>query len=111
MLPDSWSMPRSLIVLVHVRLIAINTMALAIITSSHLTRIGLHGSIVMWGTLIMECYKAIIGRVSRLLIPVPIGLIVMSMLRSIRLSMRSSIRCPMGCPMRSSLVRDMGKSL
>ena len=104
-------MPRSLIVLVHIRLISINTMALAIISSSHLTRIGLHGSIVMWVTFIMQCYEAIIGRVSRLLIPVPIGLIVMSILRSIRLSMRSSIRCPMGCPMRMFIVRDMGNSL
>ena len=104
-------MPCSLIVLVHVRLIAINTMALAIIKSSHLTRIGLHGSIVIWGTLIMQCYKAIIGRVSRLLIPIPIGLIVLSILQSIRLSMRRSIRCPMGCRMRSSMVRDMGNSL
>ena len=107
----SRSMPHSLIVLVHVRLIAINTMALAIITSSHLTHIGLHGSIVMWGTLIMRCYKAIIGRVRRLLIPVPIGLIFLSILQSIRLSMRSSIRCLMGCPMRMSTVRDMGNSL
>ena len=104
-------MTRSLIVLVHVRLISINTMALAIINSSHLTHIGLHGSIVMWCTLIMQCYKAIIGKASRLLIPVPIGLIVLSILRSIRLSMRSSIRCPIGCPMRMSIVRDMGKSL
>ena len=104
-------MPCSLIVLVHLRLIAINTMALAIINSSYLTCIGLHGSIVMWVTLIMQCYKDIIGRVSRLLIPVPIGLIVISMLWSIILSMRSSIRCPMGCPMRMPIVRDMGKSL
>ena len=107
----SRSMPRSLIILVHIRMITVNTMALAIITSSHLNRIGLHGSIVMRGTLIMRCYKAIIGRVSRLLIPVPIGLIVLSILQSIRLSMRSSIRCPMGCPMRMSIARDMGNSL
>ena len=40
-----------------------------------------------------------------------IGLIVLSILRSIRLSMKSSIRCPMGCPMRISIVRDMGNSL
>ena len=92
-------MPCSLIFLVHIMLTTINTMALAIINSSHLTRIGLHGSIVMWGTLIMRCYKSMIGRVSRLLIPVPIGLIVLSILRSIRLSMRMSI------------VRDMGNSL
>ena len=59
----------------------------------------------------MWCYKAIIGRVSRLLIHVPIGLIVMSILLSITLSMRSSIWCPMRCPMRMSIVRDMRKSL
>ena len=106
----SWSMPHSLIVLVHIRMIAINTMALAII-SSHLTRVGLHGSIMMWCALTMRCYKSIIGRVSRLLIPIPIGLIVLSILWSIRLSMRSSIRCPMGCPMRISIVRYMGNSL
>ena len=104
-------MPCSLVILVHVSLIAVNTMAMAIITSSHLTRIGLHGSIVMWGTLIMRCYKAIIGRASRLLIPIPIGLIVLSILRSIRQSMRISIRCPMGCPMRMSIVMDKENSL
>ena len=104
-------MPCSLIVLVHLRLIAINTMALAIITSSHFTRIGLHGSIVMQGTLIMQCYKAIIGILNRLLIPVPIELIGLFILWSIILSMRSSIRCPMGCPMRISIVRDMGNFL
>ena len=84
-----------------------NTMALAIITSSHLTRIGLHGSIVMWCTLIMRCHKAIIGRVIKLLTPVAIRLIVLSILQSIRMSMRSSIRCPM----RSCIIRDMGNSL
>ena len=86
-------------------------MSLAIITSSHLTHVGLHGSIVMWGILIMRCYKAIIRRVSRLFIPVPVGLVFLSILRSIRLSTRSSIRCPMGCPMRSSIIRDLGNSL
>ena len=59
----------------------------------------------------MQCYKAIIRGVSGLLIPVPIRLIDLSILWSIRLSMRSSIRCPMGCPMRSSIIRDMGNSL
>ena len=55
----------------------------------------------------MTCYKAIIKGVSGLLIPVPIGLIVLSILWSIILSMRSS----MGCPLRISIVRDMGNSL
>ena len=100
-------MPRSLIILVHIRLITVNTMALAIISSSCLTRVALHGSIMMCYTLTRRCYKAIIRIVSGLLIPVPIGLIVLSILRSIRLSMRSSIRCPM----RISIVRDMGNSL
>ena len=104
-------MPRSLKILVHIRLITINSMAMAIISSSHLTHVGLHGSIMMWCTLIMRCYKAIIRGESGFFIPVPIGLIVLSILWSIRLSMRSSIRCPMGCPMRSSIVRDMGNSL
>ena len=68
------SMPRSLVGLIHIRLIAIQTMALAsvIITSSHMTHEGMHGSIVMQSTLIMRCYKAIVRRVSGLLIPVPI---------------------------------------
>ena len=100
-------MPRYLIVLVHIRMITINTMALAIICSSHLTRVGIHRIIMMWCTLTMRCYKAIIRRVSRLLIPVPRGLIVLSILQSIRMSMRSSIRCPM----RISIARDMGNSL
>ena len=107
----SQSIPCSLIVLIHVSLIVVNTMALAIISSSHLTRVGLHGSIMMWCSLTMRCYKSIIRRVSRLLILISIGLIVLSILWSIRLSMRSSIRCPMGCPMRISIVRYMGNSL
>ena len=104
-------MPRSLIVFVHIRMTTVNTMALAIISSSRLTRVGLHGSIMMWCTLTMQCYKDIIRGVSGLLIPIPIQLIALSILWSIRLSMRSSIRCPMGYTMRSSIRRDMGNSL
>ena len=88
-----WTMPHSLIGLDRIRLISIHTMALAsgIINSSHLTNEGLHGSILMWSTLSMRCYKAIVRRVSRLLIPVPIQLIVLSIIQSIRRSMGSSI--------------------
>ena len=104
-------MPCSLVVLIHVRLITINTMDLDIITSSHLTHVGLHGSIVMWVTFILRCYKAIIRRVSGLLIPIPIGLIFFSILWSIRMSMRSYIRCSRGCTMRWYIVRYMGSSM
>ena len=101
----------SLIILVHIRLIIVTTMAMAIASSSRLTHVGPHGSIVMQGALIMRCYKAIIGRVSKLLIPVPIWWIILSIVWSIQMSMRSSIRCSMGCPMRRSIVRDMGSSM
>ena len=86
-------MPFSLVVLIHIILIVIHTMALAsgIITSSHMTHEGLHGSIVMQSTLIIRCYKAIFRRVSGLLIPVPMRLIVLSVIRSIRRSMGCSI--------------------
>ena len=104
-------MPHSLIVLVHIILKTVTTMAMAIVSSSRLTHVGWHGSTIMWCTLTIWSYKAIIQGVSGLLIPVPIRLIALSILRSIRLSMRSSIRCPMGCPMRSSISRDMGNSL
>ena len=63
------SMDRSLIVLIHIGLTT--TMALAIVTSSRLTRIGWHGSTIVWWTLIRS-YKAVIWRVSGLLIPTPI---------------------------------------
>ena len=59
----------------------------------------------------MWCYKTIIRGVSRLLIPIPIRLIALSILLSIRLSMRSSIIYPMGCPKRRSISRDMENSL
>ena len=64
------SMDRSLIVLIDIGLIA--TMALAIVPSSRLTRIGWHGSTIVWCTLTIQSYKVIIWRVSRLLIPTPI---------------------------------------
>ena len=102
-------MPCSLVVLIHIRLIAICTMALAsgIITSSHMTHDGLHGSIVIQSTLIMRHYKSIIRRLRGLLIPIPIRLIVLSVLWSIRMSMGSSIRCSM----RWSIVRYIGSSM
>ena len=64
------SMDLSLIVLIHIGLIT--TMALAIVPSSHLTCIGQYGSTIVWCTLTIQSYKAIIWRVSRLLIPTPI---------------------------------------
>ena len=64
------SMYHSLIVLIHIGLIT--TMALAIVPSSCLTRIRWHGSTIVWWTLTIRSYKAIIWRVSRLLIPTPI---------------------------------------
>ena len=63
-------MDRSLIVLIHIGLIT--TMALAIVPSSHLTRIGWHGSTIVRWTLTSRSYKVVIRRVRRLLIPVPI---------------------------------------
>ena len=65
-------MEHSLIVLIHIGLITITTMALAIVPSSCLTCIGWHGSTIVWWTLTIRSYKAVIWRVSRLLIPTPI---------------------------------------
>ena len=56
--------------LIHIGLIT--TMALAIVPSSHMTRIGWHGSTIVWWTLTSRSYKAVIRRVSRLLIPASI---------------------------------------
>ena len=53
--------------LIHIGLIT--TMALDIVLSSCLTRIGWHGSTIVPWTLTSRSYKAIIRRVSRLLIP------------------------------------------
>ena len=64
------SMDRSLIVLIDIGLIT--TMALAIVPSSRMTRIGWHGSTIVWWTLTSRSYKAVVWRVSRLLIPAPI---------------------------------------
>ena len=61
------SMDRSLI---HIGLIT--TMALAIVPSSHLNHIGWHGSTIVWWTLSIRSYKAVVRRASRLLIPAPI---------------------------------------
>ena len=58
------SMDHSLIVLIHIGLIT--TMALAIVTSSRLTHTGWHGSTIVWCTLTIRSYKAIIWRVIRL---------------------------------------------
>ena len=65
-------MDLSLIVLIHIGLITITTMALAIVTSSRLTHIGWHGSTIVWCTLTIRSYKAVVQRISRLLIPTPI---------------------------------------
>ena len=56
--------------LVHIGLIT--TMALAIVSSYYLTRIGWRVSTVVWWTLTSRGYKAVIRRVSRLLIPASI---------------------------------------
>ena len=64
------SMDRSLIVLIHIGLIT--TMALAIVPSSRMTRIGWNGSTIVWWTLTSRSYEAVIRRVRRLLIPTPI---------------------------------------
>ena len=53
--------------LIHIGLIT--TMALAIVPSSHMTHIGWHGSTIVWWTLTIRSYKAVVRRVSRLLIP------------------------------------------
>ena len=50
----------------------ITTMALAIVSSSRMTHIGWHGSTIVRWTLTSRSYKAIIRRVSRLLIPTSI---------------------------------------
>ena len=92
----------SLIVLIHIGLITVTTMALIIVPSSCLTCVGWHGSTIMWCTLTMWGYKAIIRRVSRLLIPIPIRWITLSILRPIIRSISHHIRCPM----RQSISRD-----
>ena len=56
--------------LIHIGLIT--TMALAIVPSSRITRIGWCGNTIVWWTLTSRNYKAVIRRVSRLLIPAPI---------------------------------------
>ena len=58
------SMDRSL---VHIGLIP--TMALAIVPSSSMTHIGWRGSTILRWNLTSRSYKAVIRRVSRLLIP------------------------------------------
>ena len=68
----SRSMDHSLIVLIHIGLITITTMALTIVPSSRLTHVGWHGSTIMWCTLTIWGYKAVIWRVSGLLIAIPI---------------------------------------
>ena len=97
------SMDRSLIVLIHIGLITITTMALAIVPSSYLTHIGWHGSTIVWCTLTIWSYKAIIWRLSRLLIPSPIRTRTMSILRPII----GSIIHRMRCPMRHSISRNI----
>ena len=66
------SMDHSLIVLIHIGLITITTMTLAIVPFSCFTHIGWHGSTIVWCTLAIWSYKAIIWRVSGLLILAPI---------------------------------------
>ena len=65
-------MDHSLIVLIHIGLITITTMALAIVPSSCLTHIRWHGRTIVWCTLTIQGYKDIIWRVSGLMIPIPI---------------------------------------
>ena len=64
------SMDRSLVVLIHIGLIT--TMALAIVLSSFLTYIGWNESTIVWWTLTIRSYKAVVRRISRLLIPTSI---------------------------------------
>ena len=66
------SMGYSRIVLIHIGVITITTMALAIVPSPRLTRIGWNGSTIVWCTLTIRSNKAIIWRVNVLLIPIPI---------------------------------------
>ena len=56
--------------LIHIGLIT--TMALAIVPSSLMTHIEWRGNTIVWWTLTIQSYKAIIWRVNRLLIPSPI---------------------------------------
>ena len=71
------------------------SVALAIVPSSHLTRIGWHGSTIVWCTLTIRSYKAVIWRVSRLLIPAPIRWRTLSILCPIVGSISHGMRCPM----------------
>ena len=80
--------------LIHIGLI--NTMALAIVPSSHMTHIGWHGSTIVQWTLTSRSYKAIIRRVSRFLIVASIRLRTLSILRPIIGSIGHRMRCPMG---------------
>ena len=97
------SMDCSLIVLIHIGLITVNTMALAIVPSSHLTHIGWHGSTIVWWTLTIRSYKVVVWRISRLLIPAAIRSRTLSILRPII----GSISHRMRCPMRHSVSRNI----
>ena len=79
--------------LIHIGLTT--TMALAIVPSSHMTCIGWRGSTIVWWTLTSRSYKAIIRRVSRLLIPASIRGRTLSILRPIIGSISHRMRCPM----------------
>ena len=56
--------------LIHIGLIT--TMDLAIVPSSHMTHIGWRGTTIVWWSLTIRSYEAVIRRVRRLLIPAPI---------------------------------------
>ena len=107
----SQSMPFSLIGLVRIRLIVIHTMALAsgIVTSSHLTHKGLHGSIVIWSIVGMRYYKAIIRRLVHGLIPGSIMWIFLSVTWFIRRSIRDSISWTMRWSTRRSITWSIGR--
>ena len=89
--------PCSLIGLVDIGLISIDTMDLAsgIVTSSHLTYVGL--CIIVWSTLRLGCYEATVRRLISGLIPGPIRCIGLSIRHSIRWSIRRSIRWYIPC--------------
>ena len=87
--------------LIHIGLIT--TMDMAIVSSSHMTHIGWHGSTIVRWTLTSRSYKSIVRRVSRLLIPASIRRRTLSILCPII----GSIGHRMSCPMRHSVGRNI----
>ena len=78
-------------------------MALAIVSSSGMTRIGWHRSTIVRWTLTSSNYKAVIRRVSKLLIPTSIRWKSLSILHPII----GPIIHHMRCPMRHSVSRNI----